>query len=207
METKVYNQNEYKYLVEDLLNGKVVAFPTETVYGLAIVYDDINAFNRLYQIKNRSITKPISMMVCNKENIEKVAFIDENSNKVIDKFMPGELTLILKAKDNLPEHVTFNLKTVGVRIPKFDLALKILTEVNKPLLVTSANISNTKALVKYEDVIKEFDGKIASLIALDALDSEPSSVVCVFDDDVKMFRQGKISKQEIINVLEERKWK
>lgn len=205
METKVYNQNEYKYLVEDLLNGKVVAFPTETVYGLAIVYDDINAFNRLYQIKNRSITKPISMMVSNKENIEKVAFIDENSNKVIDKFMPGELTLILKAKDNLPEHVTFNLKTVGVRIPKFDLALKILTEVNKPLLVTSANISNTKALVKYEDVIKEFDGKIASLIALDALDSEPSSVVCVFDDDVKMFRQGKISKQEIINVLEERK--
>lgn len=205
MKTKVYNQSEYKYLVEDLLNGKVVAFPTETVYGLAIVYDDINAFNRLYQIKNRSITKPISMMVSNKENIEKVAFIDENSNKIIDKFMPGELTLILKAKDNLPEHVTFNLKTVGVRIPKFDLALKILTEVNKPLLVTSANISNTKALVKYEDVLKEFDGKIESLIALDALDSEPSSVVCVFDGDVKMFRQGKISKQEIINVLEERK--
>lgn len=207
MKTKVYNQSEYKYLVEDLLNGKVVAFPTETVYGLAIVYDDINAFNRLYHTKNRSITKPISMMVSNKENIEKVAFIDENSNKIIDKFMPGELTLILKAKDNLPEHVTFNLKTVGVRIPKFDLALKILTEVNKPLLVTSANISNTKALVKYEDVLKEFDGKIESLIALDALDSEPSSVVCVFDGDVKMFRQGKISKQEIINVLEERKWK
>ena len=65
METKVYNSLQYQNVVDDLLNGQVVGFPTETVYGLAIVFDSKEAFDKLYEIKNRSITKPISMMVAN----------------------------------------------------------------------------------------------------------------------------------------------
>ena len=168
MACKVYESFEYEKIVEDLLNGQVVGFPTDTVYGLAIIYDDKNAFDKLYSIKNRSINKPISMMVYNKDVLKEVANIDVNSKKVIDKLMPGPLTIILKAKEDLPEHVTFNMKTIGVRIPTNEVALNILKKINKPLLVTSANISNEPSLIKASDVYKKFKDCIFSLIKLSA---------------------------------------
>jgi len=203
METKVYKASEYKNIVKDLLAGKVVGFPTETVYGLAIVYNNKEAFDKLYEIKNRSITKPISMMVAKKEYMNDVAIIDNNASKVIDKFMPGAITVILKAKDNLPEHVTFNYPTVGIRIPDHKLALKILDEVKLPLLVTSANISNEPSLMKAKDVKEKFDGKIASLIYEDAIDGVASTVVSLVEKEPKVFRQGPISLEDIKKVLED----
>lgn len=200
MESKLYNSNEYKKIVEDLLKGEVVGFPTETVYGLAIVYNNKEAFDKLYEIKNREINKPISMMVSSIDILEKVAVIDENSNKVIKHFMPGPLTIILKAKDNLPEHVTFNQKTIGIRIPDHKLALKILKEVGLPLLVTSANISNEPSLIKANDVKEKFNGKIASLINEDAINGKASSVVNVMEQ-VLVYREGPISKEQIEDVL------
>ena len=200
METKLYEKSEYKKIVDDLLNGHVVGFPTDTVYGLAIVYDDKSAFDKLYQIKNRSITKPISMMVYSKELLTEVAIIDKKSQLIIDKYMPGELTIILKAKENLPYHVTFNTPTVGIRIPTNKVALDILKEVNKPLLVTSANISTFSSLLKADDVYNTFNGLIKSMINEDALGNRASSVVSVYDG-VKLLREGNISLDEITNTL------
>ena len=200
MESKLYKATEYKKIVSDLLNAKVVGFPTETVYGLAIVYNNKEAFDKLYEIKNRGINKPISMMVSSLKVLDQVAYIDENSKKIINSFMPGPLTIILKAKDNLPEHVTFNQKTIGIRIPNHELALKILKEVGLPLLVTSANISNEPSLIKAKDVKEKFEGKIASLIDEDAINGEASSVVDV-TNKIKIYREGPISKEEIEKVL------
>ena len=206
METKLYKALEYEKIVNDLLEGKVVGFPTDTVYGLAIVYDDKEAFDKLYEIKNRSITKPISMMVYSKGNLKDVAIIDENSLKVIDKCMPGDLTIILKAKDNLPVHVTFNQKTIGVRIPTNEVALNILKKVNKPLLVTSANLSNEPSLIKSNDVYNTFNGKISSLIDEDAKGKKASSVVSVYDK-VVMYRQGNITIEQIEKIIKEKNMK
>ena len=75
METRKYKENEYINIVNDLNKGLVVGFPTETVYGLAIVYDSIDAFKSLYEIKHREITKPISMMVYDKNTIQKVFLV------------------------------------------------------------------------------------------------------------------------------------
>ena len=200
MESKLYKATEYKKIVSDLLDGKVVGFPTETVYGLAIVYNNKEAFDKLYEIKNRGINKPISMMVSSLKVLDQVAYIDENSKKIINSFMPGPLTIILNAKDNLPEHVTFNQKTIGIRIPNHELALKILKEVGLPLLVTSANISNEPSLIKAKDVKEKFEGKIASLIDEDAINGEASSVVDV-TNRIKIYREGPISKEEIEKVL------
>lgn len=203
MESKLYEVSEYKKIVEDLLNGKVVGFPTETVYGLAIIYNDKSSFDKLYEIKNRSITKPISMMVSDRNVIEQVAYVNETQQKVIDNLMPGALTVILKAKENLPEHVTFNYPTVGIRIPTNDVALKILKEVNKPLLVTSANVSNEPSLIKYEDVFDKFNGKIASLIKQDAINGIASSVVDLTTSPIKVLREGPVSLNEILKIIGE----
>ena len=202
MECKLYNSFEYEKIVEDLLNGHVVGFPTDTVYGLAIVYDNKSAFDKLYNIKNRDINKPISMMVYDKEVLKEVAYIDENSKKIIEKLMPGALTIILKAKPNLPEHVTFNLKTIGVRIPTNKTALDILEKVNKPLLVTSANISNEPSLLKSKDVYEKFKSMLYSMIDEDALGNEASSVISVYED-IKIYRQGPIDLKTIKKVVEE----
>ncbi len=203
METKVYQSNDYKKIVEDLLKGEVVGFPTETVYGLAIVYNSKEAFDKIYQIKQRSITKPISAMVANKEVLKNIAVVDKRASQVVDNLMPGSITVILPAKDNLLEHVTFNLNTIGVRIPTNETALRILNEINIPLLVTSANISNEPSLLKAKDVYSKFNGKIASLIDEDAINGVASTVVDLTKKPIKILREGPISKERIEEVLGE----
>lgn len=203
METKVYQSNDYKKIVEDLLKGEVVGFPTETVYGLAIVYNSKEAFDKIYQIKQRSITKPISAMVANKEVLKNIAVVDKRASQVVDNLMPGSITVILPAKDNLLEHVTFNLNTIGVRIPTNETALRILSEINIPLLVTSANISNEPSLLKAKDVYAKFNGKIASLIDEDAINGVASTVVDLTKKPIKILREGPISKERIEEVLGE----
>ena len=203
METKVYQSNDYKKIVEDLLKGEVVGFPTETVYGLAIVYNSKEAFDKIYQIKQRSITKPISAMVANKEVLKNIAVVDKRASQVVDNLMPGSITVILPAKDNLLEHVTFNLNTIGVRIPTNETALRILSEINIPLLVTSANISNEPSLLKAKDVYTKFNGKIASLIDEEAINGVASTVVDLTKKPIKILREGPISKERIEEVLGE----
>ena len=203
METKVYQSNDYKKIVEDLLKGEVVGFPTETVYGLAIVYNSKEAFDKIYQIKQRSITKPISAMVANKEVLKNIAVVDKRASQVVDNLMPGSITVILPAKDNLLEHVTFNLNTIGVRIPTNETALRILNEINIPLLVTSANISNEPSLLKAKDVYSKFNGKIASLIDEDAINGVASTVVDLTKKPIRILREGPISKERIEEVLGE----
>ena len=203
MGTKVYKATQYQNIINDLLNGEVVGFPTETVYGLAIVYDDINAFNKIYEIKNRSVNKPISMMVSDVKSLKEVAYVDEIVEKVINKFMPGPLTIVLKAKENLPVHVTFNLKTIGIRIPNHKTALNILKGINKPLLVSSANISNEASLMKASEVYQKFKNKVFSLIDEDALDGEASTVISLIDGKLTLLRKGPISLEEIEKLLGE----
>lgn len=202
METKLYKATQYKNIIDDLLNGEVVGFPTETVYGLAIVYDDVNAFNKIYEIKNRSVNKPISMMVADIKSLKEVAYVDNIIEKIINKFMPGPLTIVLKAKENLPVHVTFNLKTIGVRIPNHKTALNILKEINKPLLVSSANISNEPSLIKANDVYLKFNNKIASLIDEDAKDGLASTVISLVDGKLTLLREGPISLKQIQEVIQ-----
>ncbi len=204
MKTKVYEPEDYSLIVKDLLAGKVVGFPTETVYGLAIAYNNKNAFDRLYAIKNRSLNKPISMMVFNSQVMENVAYINYKQRRVIQQFMPGPLTVVLKAKANLPDFVTFHYSTVGIRIPTNKVALDILKEVKIPLLVTSANLANEPSLIKAEDVLQRFDGQISSMIRQDAFMGKASTVVDLTHNSIKILREGPILKEEINHIWEEK---
>lgn len=204
METKLFFAQDYAKLIPFLKNGEVVGFPTDTVYGLAVLYHDKEAFLKLAQVKQRAITKPVSMMVADVEQIKKVAYVDKRAEKIIRAFMPGAITLILPAKENLPFHVTLGEKTVGIRIPTNDVALHILKEINEPLLVTSANLSSNPALMKFEDVKQTFFGKIAALIQEDAWQTKASTVVDATKEEIKILREGPIKIDMIMKVIEER---
>lgn len=197
METKILSFKDSK-CVDILLNKEVLAFPTETVFGFGIVYDSIEAFNSLCQLKQRNPDKPFTIMVSKLKDIEQFVDLNDKMRKLISKFMPGELTIIFKAKENLLEHLTLNQGTVGIRIPNDKNVLDLIDKVNKPLLVTSANLSNQSPLLNSEDVYKQFNHKIYGIVEGVCLSNIPSTIVKINEDHISLIRQGGIPFEDIL---------
>lgn len=202
MKTIKVSVNDYRRLAELLSKGEVVGFPTETVYGLGVVFDNEKAYQKLMDVKNRPEQKPFTLMCDSVETIHKYAFLDSKIERLLKHFMPGALTVLLKAKPNLPFWVTMGSKIIGVRISSLPLVNDIIAAANKPLLVPSANKSGKPPLIKWEDVEKEFDNEIAGLIEMDALGNLPSTIIEI-RDTINLVRQGSIPFAEIIRIWED----
>lgn len=188
---------------ETLLNHGVIAFPTETVCGLGIAYDDVIAFEKLNKIKGKRENKPYTLMLANKEDISKYAYIDEVSKILIDNFMPGYITILLKAKEDLPDYVTANSGIVGIRVSSFDLVMDIISTFSKPLLVPSLNRSNEPPYISIEEAKKEFKEEIDLYIEGNALGKKPSTIVKCYDK-IEIVRSGDIKEEEIFKVIGEK---
>ena len=127
--------------VELLRDGGVVAFPTDTVYGVGVDPLQPEAVRKLYQIKGRPDNKPIAILLGSIEDIARVAKTPSKTfSRLADRFWPGGLTLIVDARD-LPPEITAGGNTVGVRMPDHPLTLELLLEFGGPIATTSANIS------------------------------------------------------------------
>lgn len=188
----IYNKEDLLKVKEDLLHSKIVAFPTDTVFGLGCIYNDEIAINKIYEAKNRSLSKKLPLMVNSLEMLEKYCDIDNNTRKLFNEFTPGPITLICKYKNSED--------TVAIRIPNDEFILNLIKELDKPLHVTSANISNSGSLLKAEDVINELDGRIDAIVNADARGDKASTIVdCI--NDFKILREGPISKDEIDKVI------
>lgn len=186
-----------------LNNDGVVVLPTETVYGIGTNFLSDKGLNKLYELKNRPINKPISVLISNKEMINKVAKnITERQWKVISKFFPGPLTIVLDKQDYLSDILTAGLNTIGVRMPDNEIALKLIELVGVPLATSSANISGEPAFTNLSSIQEVFKDKIDYYI--DGGNSKigvASTVVRVTDDDVIILREGTISKEQIEEAL------
>ncbi len=196
---------EHEYLsfedekcVKILLKGDVLAFPTETVFGLGAIYDSKNAFDKLVNLKNRSPEKPFTVMVSNKNDIYKFAEVDEKTQRVIDKFLPGEITLLLTSKKTYP-WVSLNQKTIGIRFSALKEVSDLISRVGKPLLVTSANRSGKPALNTYDEVYEEFKNDSLPIVKLENYQKSnlPSTIVLIDKDSISLIRQGAIPFKEI----------
>ena len=147
MEKYIDFKNEIKYdklkeIAENINNGGIVIFPTETVYGIGVNPFNIRAVEKVYEIKKRPKEKPISLLISDLSMLYEIS--DNISNeelKVIKKFFPGPLTIILKKSKKIPDLVTAGKDTIGVRMPQNEIALKLIKEVGVPLATPSANIS------------------------------------------------------------------
>ena len=197
METKLLSFKDSR-CIEILLNEEVLAFPTETVFGFGIVFDSKEAFSKLCLLKQRNPDKPFTIMVSKKEHIERFVNLNDKMRKLISKFMPGELTIIFTAKDNLDEHLTLNQGTVGIRIPNDKGVLDLIDRVNKPLLVTSANISNQAPLLNSEDVYKQFNNKLYGIVGGVCVSNIPSTIIKIDEDNISLIRQGGIPFEDIL---------
>lgn len=199
METVLVEKENINEVIDLLNHDEVVAFPTETVFGLGVKFSHLEALEKIYEIKHRSHSKAISLMIYDPKDIEKYAYVNENAQKLIDHFMPGMITLVLKKKSILSDDFTAGYDTIGIRIPDDPFVLKLLKEVG-PMLVTSANISGQETLLNDQEIYKQFKGKIKMIVKGKCKNTLASTVIKV-DEDVTILRQGCIQEEEIREVL------
>jgi len=193
-----------KQAAKHIKEGNIVVFPTETVYGIGTNALDEEAVKKLYKIKKRDINKPISILVSNMEMVNQIAKdITEVEYKIMEKFFPGPLTIILKKKDIVPDIVTAGKDTVGVRMPSGEIARKLVEMAGVPIAAPSANISGEPSGTNLHEIKKHFEEKVDFYI--DGGDSEiglASTIVQVVDGKPVILRQGSITLEEINNLIE-----
>lgn len=200
---KILNKDELSIAKEELNSGNLVIFPTETVYGLGANALDYNAVDKIFEAKNRASNNPLIVHLKNKEEITKYAVINsEIEQKLIDSFMPGPFTLILEKKSIIPDNVTCNLNTVGIRIPIDEIAHNLLSMLDYPIAAPSANVSTRPSGTNIYDIIPEFENSVNYII--DGGDSRiglESTVCKVIDNVPTILRPGYITKEDIIDVI------
>ena len=152
------NSNDYKLLktpAEIIKKGGIVVFPTETVYGIGTNALNIEAVKRLYEIKRRPLNKPISLLVSDFKMIEKFTKnITEIEYKIMKKFFPGPLTIILEKNDIVPDIVTSRGSTVGIRMPEKEITRKLIEYAEVPIAAPSANISGNPSGIEIEKIYR-----------------------------------------------------
>lgn len=197
---KKISQQKYKDAAKILQKGGLVSFPTETVFGFGVVYDDEKAYKRLIEVKKRPPEQPFTLMCSHKTDLDEYAVIDERARKLINAFMPGQFTLILKAKSNLPKWVVSKEGNVGIRVPDYELVQNLILETGKPLLVPSANKHGEPPLTSSDDVYQVFKNEVDAVIEGKSISNIPSTIVMI-NEDVKIIREGYITKKDILKVL------
>lgn len=201
METIRFEKEDVAVVAELLMEGAIVAFPTDTVYGLAVIYDDEEALKELKKAKVRPDTKPIPTMVGSIEQLEQIAVVTPIAKKLADAFMPGAITLIMKKKDTVAKYVTNGFDTIGIRMPDDPFIINLLKKCGKPLLVTSANISGEETGTSDQQVLDQLDGAIDAIVLGEAAGKQASTIVDVSGNEVKILRQGPIQESEILKVI------
>ena len=182
--------------------GGIVIFPTETVYGIGVNGLDQTAVKKLYTIKQRPLNKPISLLVSDMNMVNKIAKdITSLEYKLMEAFFPGPFTIILKKSNIVPDIVTANQDTVGVRMPSEIISRKLVEYANVPIATPSANISGKPSNTNLENVLKDFEGKVDYIInGGESKIGLASTIVKVIDGIPYILRQGSITKEQILKI-------
>ncbi|HFU4116576.1 TPA: L-threonylcarbamoyladenylate synthase [Streptococcus suis] len=180
-----------------LESGGAVVLPTETVYGLFAQALNEEAVNRVYQLKQRPRDKAMNLNV---SNLNDIYFFSQNPphylEKLYNRFMPGPLTIILKANKNVPFWVNSGLDTVGFRLPKHEKTLRLITETG-PLIGPSANVSGQESGKEFTKLLSQFSEKLEGIADDEALTGIDSTILDLSGPKARILRQGSISREEI----------
>jgi L-threonylcarbamoyladenylate synthase len=204
METRVLKLDAegLSYAKELILSGDIVAFPTETVYGLGANVFDLWGVEKIFTAKGRPFDNPLIVHISDKEMVNQLAEeVSGDAKKVIDAFMPGPLTIVLKKRAEIHDRVTGGLKTVAIRMPSSKEAQAFLKYVNVPVAAPSANTSTRPSPTCYEHVLEDLDGKIPLVLKGKSCDVGIESTVVDFSGETPMvLRPGIVTPSQISKV-------
>ncbi len=179
--------------------GGIAVFPTDTVYGIGCNPYNKDSVRKIYEIKSRDISKPFPVLVYSKEIAERIAFFDEFTKKIVERFWPGPLTIILKLTDeNLKESLNV-VDKIAIRVPNHKCTLELLKKCNF-LVGTSANISGHSSFRNPDECFKNIqkydvfvDGGIITSKA-------ESTIIEIENEEIKIIREGSLSQKEIFRL-------
>ena len=181
----ILDQNNY---LDYDLTGKIIVFPTDTVYGIGCLYDDLQSINRIYEIKNRDYSKPMVILCADYKQVELLIAQGQELPVKLKKHWPGKLTIIFFKNKKVYDIISAGKNTVGIRIPGNNLSLELLKKFG-PMVVTSLNLSNQPAVTKFSDALK-FEKIVDYIVKGEDLNSAPSTVYDLTQD--KVLRQGEV---------------
>ncbi|MCZ6583582.1 MAG: L-threonylcarbamoyladenylate synthase [Thaumarchaeota archaeon] len=195
----VCNAQGIELAVKTFHNGGLVVFPTDTVYGIGCDPYNSDAVNAIYKIKKRDKKKIFPVLGYSKDEISKIAIFDEKSDRVAEKFWPGQVTLLLKIKEmTLKKSLKIEDK-IAVRVPNNKCVLSLLKEC-KLIVGTSANISGMQSFKDPNECRSKFTG-YDTFVDGGIISSIGESTIVEMDDKLKILREGTISEKEILNVF------
>ena len=209
METKIVRipegsladfEKELCEAAEIIKRGGLVAFPTETVYGLGANALDCRAAEKIYEAKGRPSDNPLIIHIASKDDYGKYCNIENEAllGKIVDAFVPGPITVIQKKKSVIPDTVTAGMDTVAVRFPSHPVARRLIELSGVPIAAPSANTSGRPSPTKAEHVIEDLMGKVDMII--DGGDCEvglESTIVMLDGDGIKMLRPGGVTLSDL----------
>ena len=200
---KRYKSNEIDELAKILKNNGVISVPTDTVFGLCARINSKIAHDKLMKVKNRPIDKSFPVMCANEEQIKSIAIVNEKAEKLINAFMPGPITLVLKKKNNLPNYITNGKDSVAVRMATSKAIEKLIIKTESPIFMTSANQSGKKECTNLDEIEKAcplLDGMMEGNV----LFSKGSTIVDCISEEIKILRTGPISLKQIKEVIDKK---
>jgi L-threonylcarbamoyladenylate synthase len=187
-----------------LLDGGVIAYPTDTVYGLGVCSENVQAVKRIYEIKNRPMDNPLPLLLPDVSWIERITGpVPDIALPLIDSFLPGALTLVVKKAGSVPDIISGGKENIAFRIPNHPVPVALMYGTGSPLIGTSANVSGKPSALTAEEVDNQLGHKIDYILdGGKCPGGKESSIVDVTGDIPVLLREGAISKLEIEKVCE-----
>ncbi len=210
METKIIKLNIHKpdpqkidFAAKILRSGGLVAFPTETVYGLGANALDAQAVRKIFKAKKRPLDNPMIVHIAEVEEVKKLTLeVPEKASKLMKKFWPGPLTLVLRKSKIVPDEVTANLPTVAIRMPSHPVARALLKRANIPIAAPSANLAGKPSTTSQEHVIDDLKGKVDLILASGKTDiGLESTVIDLTSKTPILLRPGGVTLEELKEIL------
>lgn len=180
-------------LTKEEIKNKIIAFPTDTVFGVGALIDDLQAIDKIYELKHRDYSKPLAILASSIDDIiPYVKEVTEDLKEIMNKYWPGALTIIFNKNENVSDKITAGFKTIAFRIPNCKISLDILKQTG-PLATTSVNISGNTPLNDYQEINKYFGDNIDFIVSENVSSSNISStIIDVTSNEIKIIRQGQI---------------
>ena len=186
-------------VLESYKKGKIIGFPTDTVYGIGCDPFNKNSISKIFDLKNRSDEKKFPILGYSKEDFEKIVQFNSKADKISERFWPGQVTMLLPIREEINDRIENNGK-LAVRVPNNECLLSILKQC-KLIVGTSANISGEESIIDSHDYIMKLP-EIDVLVDGGKINSSGESTIIDFvDDGLKIIREGEVSKKEIEKLL------
>src|SRR3990172_5800025 len=195
---KEENPDSPKIVASALNNGGIIIYPTETLYGLCALAVNEESAKKVFDIKGRLQANPIPILVRDKEMLSEYVVVTDEANRLIEKFLPGPLTLVLKEKKNLPYLISAGTGTIAIRISGHPFVKRLFDFLFQPLTSTSANISGQENLFSFDEIYKTFNSKVELIVDSGNLPrSKGSTVIDLTVKPALLIREGDISGERL----------